>query len=402
MNKEKRILGWVAAACAVCILFYFGYYLVSNALAPGKDSAKVGFVLIGDESTPYSANFIRAVEELELRYGDRVSVLIKSNVPYESTESILRELCGEGCDIIFTNSFGYGETAKKLAAEYPKVEFCQATCENANEEPVLDNYHTFMGEIYQGRHLAGMVAGLKMQEMIDSGRISAEDAWIGYVGAYPYAECISGFTSFLLGARKTCPTARMRVKYTYSWTSYVLEKQYAKDLIEEGCVIISQDGDTIGPAVECENAKADHPAYHVGYNADMIDVAPTTALIGTRIDWSPYICGAVGAVLEEKKIEDAVPGNVHGNDIGAGFEEGWVKMLELNTAIAPAGSEELIRRTIEEIENGKCRVFQGDYVGVDPNDPKDIWSLNIEFPENKYASAPAFHYILEDVIVIED
>ncbi len=170
---------------------------------------------------------------------------------------------------------------------------------------------------------------------------------------------------------------------------------------QEGCVIISQHGDTIGPAVECENAKTDRPVYHVGYNEDMINVAPTTSLVGTRIDWAPYICGAVGAVLDEKRIEDAVSGNVHGNDIGAGFREGWVKMLELNPVIAPAGSEELIRETIEEIETGKRRVFQGNYVGVDPDDPDDVWDLNTEFPENQNASAPSFHYILRDVVVIE-
>ncbi|MBR5741911.1 MAG: BMP family ABC transporter substrate-binding protein, partial [Firmicutes bacterium] len=273
-----------------------------------------------------------------------------------------------------------GETAKAIAAEFPGVEFCQATCENANTEPVRANYHTFMGEIYEGRYVAGLVAGLKLQELIDSGEIAADEAWIGHVGAYPYAECISGFTSFFLGVRETCPTARMRVKYAYTWSDYMLERKFAKELIEEGCVIISQDSDTIGPAVECENAKADHPVFHVSYNQDMIDVAPTTSLTGTRFDWSPYICGAVGALLDEKRIEDVIPGNVHGNDIGAGFSKGWVKMLELNRAIAPAGSEELIRRTVREIEAGKIHVFKGNYVGVDPDDPNDVWDLNTEFP----------------------
>ena len=402
MNKEKSGLLWVAIACAACIVLFFGYYVLSGVLARGKDHVEVGFVLVGDESTPYSENYIRAIEALELQYGDRVGVTVRSNVPYEEAEDVLHALCGQGCEIIFTNSYGYGETTKRVAAEYPDVEFCQATCDNANKEPVLKNYHTFMGEIYQGRYVSGTVAGLKLQELIDSGRIAPEEAWIGYVGAYPYAECISGFTSFLLGARQTCPTARMRVKYAYTWSSYMLERKIARELIAEGCVIISQHSDTIGPAVECENAKADHPTFHVGYNQDMIDVAPTTSLIGTRFEWAPYICGAVGAVLREKRIEDVVSGNVHGNDIGAGFREGWVKMLELNGAIAPEGSEELIRQTVAEIEEGKCHVFRGDYVGADPFDPNDIWDLNTEFPENKDASAPSFHYILRDVIEIEE
>ena len=401
MGKEKAKIGWVILVCAVCVALFFGYHLISDALARGKDHARVGFVLIGDESTPYSANFIRAMEEMELEYGDQVEVLLKSNVPYEEAATVLRELCGQGCNIIFTNSYGYGETAKAIAAEFPDVQFCQATCDNANTEPVRANYHTFMGEIYQGRYVAGMIAGLKLQELIDDGEITPEEAWIGYVGTYPYAECISGYTAFFLGAREICPTARMRVKYTYTWTSYMLEKEYAAEFIEEGCVIIAQDSDTIGPAMECENAKTNHPVYHVGYNQDMIDVAPTASLIGTRFDWSPYIRGAVGAVLSDKRIEAVVSGNVHGNDIGAGFREGWVKMLELNRAIAPAGSEELIRRTVEEIVAGKCHVFKGNYVGVDPDNPSDVWDLNTEFPENRNASAPSFHYVLRDVIVIE-
>ena len=242
---------------------------------------------------------------------------------------------------------------------------------------------------------------LEMQEMIDAGRIPADGAWIGYVGAYPYAECISGFTSFFLGARQTCPSAQMRVKYAYSWLNYVVERQCARELIAEGCVIISQHSDTIGPAVECESAKTDHPVYHVGYNEDMIDVAPTTSLIGTRIDWSPYICEAVGAILSEKRIEDAVSGNVNRNDVGAGFREGWVKMLELNPATAPAGSQELIRQTVAELEAGKCTVFQGPYLGVNPDNPDDTWDLREPYPENERASAPSFHYILQDVIVLE-
>ncbi len=402
MNKEKDKLSWVVLACMICIALCFLFYLISNTIARGRDHVIVGLVLDGDESTPYSANFIRAAETLELQYGEKVSVIQRSNVPYEDTETVLRELCAQDCDIIFTNSFGYGETVKKIAAEYPKVQFCQATCANANEEPVLDNYHTFMGEIYEGRYVAGMVAGLKMQEMIDSGVLAADEAWIGYVGAYPYAEVISGYTAFFLGARQTCPTARMRVKYANTWSNYALEKEYAGDLINEGCVVISQHSDTIGPALMCENADVGHPVYHIGYNQDMINVAPTTSLIGTRIDWSTYICGAVGAVLRERQIETVVTGHVHGNDVGAGFEAGWVKMLELNRAIAPEGSEELIRQTVADVEAGKCRVFQGDYTGVDPDDPNDVWDLRTEYPENAEASAPSFHYVLQDVIVIEE
>ena len=401
MSRERDSLKWVCLAALISIAAFFAFHQIQMEMARGRDSVRVGIVLDGDESTPYSANYIRALEVLKLEYGDRVTVLMRSNVPYEATEDVLRELCESGCEIVFTNSFGYGETAKRMAALYPDVQFCSATCDNANTEPVLDNYHTFMGEIYQGRYVSGLVAGLKMQALIDEGRIAPEDAWIGYVGAYPYPEVISGYTAFFLGARQTCPTAKMRVKYTNTWTSYMLEKEYARDLIEKGCVIISQHSDTIGPAVECENADIHHIAFHVGYNQDMIDVAPTTSLIGSRIDWSPYFCGAVDALLRDVPIESAVPGNVHGNDVGGGLREGWVKMLELNPACAPEGSEEVIRKAIEDIHAGRCHVFQGDYIGINPDDPADTWDLNTEYPENRDASAPSFHYILQDVILVE-
>jgi len=401
-SREKENLIWVILAALICVgIFYVYHFLTTD---PGEDEriVRVGFVLDGDESTPYSENFIRAIEILKLEYGDRINVIIRYNVPYEEAGDVLKELADMECNIIFTNSYGYGETAKEIAKEYPDVEFCEATCDNANEAPVVKNYHTFMGRIYEGRYICGLVAGMKMQEMIDKGKIEVDEAVIGYVGAYPYAEVISGYTAFFLGARQTCPSATMRVRYTNTWTSYMKEKEIAAELIDEGCVIISQHSDTVGPAVTCENSDAGHPVYHVGYNQDMIDVAPTTSLIGTRIDWAPYICAAVGAVVENEDIESQIKADVHGNDSGAGFDQGWVSMLELNAAIAPEGSAEVIDKAIEDMKAGKVHVFKGDYIGMNPDDPHDTWDLNTEYPENREASAPGFHYVLTKVITIEE
>ena len=180
------------------------------------------------------------------------------------------------------------------------------------------------------------------------------------------------------------------------------EKELAEKLIDEGCVIISQHSDTIGPAVSCENARADHPVFHVGYNQDMIDVAPTSSLIGTRINRTPYNTQAVKAVMNDQKIENVVMGNVHVMDVGAGFDKGWVEMLELNPAIAPNGAQEVIDRTIDDMALGNCHVFHGNYIGVNPDDPSDTWNLNVEYIENSSSSAPTFYYILQDVITIEE
>jgi len=402
MKKELKIIIWVIPGCLLCIVVFFLLHKITSANEVTKNYVNVGVILEGDESTPYSKNFIRATEELKIQFGDTVNIITMYNVAFEDTMAAIDKLSSDKCDIIFLNSVEYGEPAKKAAALYPDIEFCQTACNNANDAPFLSNYHTFMGRIYEGRYVAGRVAGLKLQELINEGVITPEEALIGYVGAFHIDEVISGYTAFFLGARQECPSVTMRVKYANTWTSYMREKNLAKELIDEGCIIISQHSDTIGPAVMCETSGTRHPVYHVGYNQDMIDVAPTTSLIGTRIDWSKYIIAAVSAVLENKSIESCVSGRIFGNDSCAGFEEGWVTMLDLNSAISPAGAEELIADTIEKIEDGKISVFSGDYIGVDLNNPDDTWDLNLEYPENEKSSAPTFHYILKDVITVED
>ena len=194
----------------------------------------------------------------------------------------------------------------------------------------------------------------------------------------------------------------MTVKYTNSWGDYLLEKKYAKELIEEGCVIISQHSDTAGPAVACEETDAGQPVYLVAYNQSMAQVAPTTYLTGAKINWEPYMVQAVKAVLEGKKIEDCTGGTVNGNDVGAGFKEGWVQMLELNEIVAADGTAEKIAELIEQFQKGEVHVFEGDYIGVNPEDPSDTCDLREEYEENRYSSAPTFHYVLQDIITIEE
>ena len=240
------------------------------------------------------------------------------------------------------------------------------------------------------------------KELIKEGVITEQQAKIGYVAAYPYAEVISGYTAFLLGVRSVVPEAVMTVRYTNKWNDYRTEKKYAKDLIDEGCVIISQHSDTAGPATACEETAAGIPVYLVSYNQSMEDVAPTTYLTGCKINWEPYMMGAVDAVLNDRVIEKSIKGTVNGNDIGAGFEEGWVQMLELNEITAADGTVEKMQKVIRQFEQGKLDVFRGDYVGADPDDPDDTYDLNQGYTENEFASAPSSHYVLKDVIRIEE
>lgn len=257
-----------------------------------------------------------------------------------------------------------------------------------------------MGHIYEGRYVSGVVAGMKLKELIDSNVITEEQAKIGYIGAYPFAEVISGYTAFFLGVKSVVPEAVMSVKYTYSWGSYQLEKDYAEELIEDGCVVISQHSDTSGPAVACEETERDKTVCYVSYNESMQDVAPTTYLVGSSINWTPYMLGAVGAVLNDEKIENSIKGTVNGNDIGAGFKEGWVQILKLNELSVAKGTQEKVDKLISDFKRGKITVFKGDYIGVNPEDPSDTIDLNEGYMENYNSSAPTFGYILKDVITI--
>lgn len=398
----KRVYCLTVLCTLFMILIAHGIVLVNNMFSNEKDKIKIGFVYVGDSCDTYTNNFIRGQKAIELEYGDAVEICAKYNVAEGQEEKYLQELVDEKCDLIFSTSYGYGETTKKMAQKHPEIEFCMATGNNANVNPILPNYHNFMGEIYQGRYISGVVAGMKLKELIDDGKISSDEAKIGYVGAFPYAEVISGYTAFLLGVRSVVENAEMTVIYTNNWGDYSLEKQVTERLIKEGCVIISQHSDTTGPSVACEEMSRDYTVYHVGYNQSMSDVAPTTSLISSRINWQYYMVDATRAVFKGKNIENYIDANKHGNDVSAGFKNEWVQMLKLNKTIAAKGTQDKIDELVEKFSNGSVEVFKGDYIGVDPYDENDTYDLNVEYKENSESSAPTFHYVLKDVITIEE
>ena len=316
-------------------------------------------------------------------------------------EKPLQELIDGGCDYIIAASYGYGPDVKAVAKKYPNIQFCVPTGDNANEKPVLSNYHNCFGEIYQGRYVCGKVAGMKIKQMIDENIITKEQAKVGYVAAFPLPEVISGYTSFYLGVRSVVPEAVMTVKYTNTWSSYSTEKQAAKELVDEDCVVISQHSDTVGPAAICENAQRDIPVYHVGYNQSMTDIAPTRSLVSCCVDYSSYFEQSVYALLHDKKIEECIDGRTYKQDAMAGIDKGWVRILDINEAIVPKGTKEMVEGTIEKIEKGKLEVFSGPFTGVSVFDRNDKINLNTPYKENANSSSPSFSYVLDDVITIE-
>ena len=362
---------------------------------------KVGFLYVGDSSTSYTGNFIKTEKSLTNKYGTNIQIISKKNVPESNCEPVLMELISENCDIIFSTSCGFGESVKKAAEKNPHILFCQATCSNANEEPILKNYHTFMGKIFEGRYVSGVIAGLKLQELINQKKITKEQAKIGYVGAFPLPEVISGYTAFILGIKSIVPEATMIVKYTNSWTDYNTEKKITEELIQKDCVIISQHSDTVGPAIACEEANKSKIVYLVSYNQSMATFAPTTYLCGSKINWEPYILNAVDAVYNNKEFSKTIDATFFGNDATAGFDKNWVQMLEMNEISIAPGTKEKVEKTIELLNKNKIDVFYGNYIGVNPENPNDIIDLNTPYIENSFSSAQTFNYILKDVVFIE-
>ena len=396
----KRIYIATALTCIAIMAALITIFRILD-LSGGKDHLIVGFIYDNDESTPYTYNFSLAKDAVEKKYGEKVDIKTCSNVLDDEMEEPLRELAEEGCDIIFFN--GYSELVPKLAPDYPDIQFCQTSYMDMNGKSVPANYHTFKGEAYQGRYVSGIAAGMKIRQMITEGVISEDQALVGFVAAFPTSEVISGYTAFILGVRSIVPEATMRVCYTQTWSSYAQEKSAAQELIDGGCVIISQHTDTIGPAIACEDHSGKNPVYFVGYNQSMSEVAPGASLVTARICWEPYVLSAVDAVMSNKTIESVVQGNIHGSDVSAGFKKGWVEMDDLNQQVAAPGTMDAMDKAIAEFKRGKNDfVFAGNYKGVNPEDPSDTIDLRTPYIENANTSYPLFDYILSDIITVEE
>ena len=308
--------------------------------ANGK--VKVGFIFLHDENSTYDLNFINAAKEACEKAG--VEYVLKTNIPegQECYEAAC-ELADAGCNIVFADSFGHEDYLIEAAKEYKNVEFCHATGTKAHTEN-LPNYHNAFASIYEGRYLAGVAAGMKLNEMIANGEITPEQAKIGYVGAYTYAEVISGYTSFFLGARSECPSATMEVTFTGSWYDETAEKEGAIKLINNGCVLLSQHADSMGAPTACENNNIPD----VSYNGSTESVAPNTFIVSSRINWVPYFTLIIDSVKNGSKIPTDYTGTI---------ETGSVVLTEIGK-IAPAeGTQAKIDQVKAEIQSGQRKIF---------------------------------------------
>ena len=308
---------------------------------------KAGFIFLHDENSTYDLNFINAAKEACDKLG--IEYVLKTNIPegQECYEAAC-ELADSGCNFVFADSFGHEDYMIEAAKEYPDVQFCHATGTKAHTE-LLPNFHNAFASIYEGRYLAGVAAGMKLNEMIDNGEITPDQAKIGYIGAYTYAEVISGYTSYFLGVRSECPSATMDVTFTGSWYDETAEKEAATKLIGGGCVLISQHADSMGAPTACENAGVPD----VSYNGSTESACPNTFIVSSKINWAPYFEMCLGNLA-------GIPTDYVGT-----ISTGSVELTSFGSVAPAVGTAERVEEVKAELQAGTRHVFDIETFTVD-------------------------------------
>ena len=402
-KKVLALLLVVALVAALAITFV--------ACDPADDTTdgryadiKFGMICLHDENSTYDKNFIDAMYEAADALGlSEEQVIIVTGIP-ESDECYQKacELAEEGCDIIFANSFGHEDYMIKAAKKYPNVLFAHATGTKAHTEN-LPNFVNAFASIYEGRYMAGVAAGLKLNEMINAGKITAAQAKMGYVGAFTYAEVISGYTSFYLGAKSVCPSVTMEVTFTGSWYDETAENNAAKNLISRGCVLVSQHADSMGAPNACEEAGVPN----VSYNGSTAAACPNTFIVSSRINWAPYYQYLVESVAAGTKVVTDYTGTI---------ATGSVVLTALGPNAPAAGTQAKLDEVKAGLQNGTINVFdtanwtvggatKNSYmadVNTDAAFTPDTEVIeNGVFYESKHRSAPYFDIQIDGITLLD-
>ena len=392
----KKILSLLLALTMI-----FALAVVAAPAASAETPVKVGFIFLHDEQSTYDLNFMKAAQEacekLNIPYINKVGIP-EGQECYEAA----MDLVDEGCNIVFADSFGHEDYMIQAAMECPDVQFCHATGTRAHTEG-LANYHNAFASIYEGRYLAGVAAGMKVKEMIDNGQITADQAKIGYVGAFTYAEVISGYTSFFLGLRSIVPEATMEVTFTGSWYDLSLEAEGAQKLIDDGCVLISQHADSLGAPSTCEAAGIPN----VSYNGSTIAAGPNTFIISSRINWAPYFEYIINCVANDEPIDADWTGTI---------ATGSVELSEINEAVAAAGTADAIAEAEAAFAAGTLHVFDTatftkdgetleSYLADVDTDPAYTPDTEViadgYFHESEFRSAPYFDIQIDGINLLD-
>lgn len=402
MKMSKKILAVVLAAI---LAFAFAACAKSNTDDDAKNTdasnVKVGFIYLHDENSTYDKNFIDAAKVACEKMG--AEMVEKKNIPEDdSCKEAALDLVDQGCNVIFADSFGHEDFMIEAAKECPDVQFCHATGTKAHTENPA-NFHNAFASIYEGRYLAGVAAGMKINEMIEAGKFTADEAKMGYVGAFPYAEVKSGYTSFYLGAKSVCPTVTMEVTFTGSWYDQTLENEAANKLISDKCVLISQHADSMGAPSACQEAGVPN----VSYNGSTIDACPDTFIVSSKINWAPYFEYMIDCVAKGEAIKADWTGTLATDS---------VQLTEVNENVAAAGTQAAIDEAKAKLEAGTLKVFdtstftvKGETlstymadVNTDAKFEGDTEAVaDGEFKESNFRSAPYFDVDIDGILVIQ-
>ena len=388
----KKVL---ALVLTLVMVFAFTAVFTGCGGDSGADGMKAGFICLHDENSTYDKNFIDAANAACEEMG--VEAMIKTNVPEgQECYDAAAELVDAGCGIVFADSFGHEDFMIQAAKDFPDVQFCHSTGTKAHTEG-LENYHNAFASIYEGRYLAGVAAGMKLNEMIKDGKITEDQAKIGYVGAFTYAEVISG--SFFLGARSECPSATMEVTFTGSWYDEAAEKEAANKLIKRDCVLLSQHADSMGAPTACEKAGVPD----VSYNGSTAEACPNTFIVSSRIDWAPYYKYCIQAVMDGTAIDTDWTGNL---------STGSVCLTEVNEQAAAEGTQARLDEVKAALEAGETHVFDTSTftvkgkkldkydadVDTDANYTPDTNVISDGyFHESEFRSAPYFDLAIDGI-----
>ena len=372
--------------------------------AAPANTMKVGFIFLHDENSTYDLNFMNAAKEACANLGfSEDQYIFRTNIPEgQECYDAACELADAGCTVIFADSFGHEDYMIQAAKEFPEVQFCHATGTKAHTEG-LSNYHNAFASIYEGRYLAGVAAGLKLNEMIAAGEFTAEEAKMGYVGAFTYAEVVSGYTSFFLGAKSVCPTVTMDVTFTGSWYDETAEKEGANTLIGGGCKLISQHADSMGAPTACETAGVPN----VSYNGSTVGACPNTFIVSSRINWAPYYEFVITSVQNGTEIPADWTGTL---------ATGSVVLTDVNEKAAAAGTAEKLAEVRKALEDGTVHVFDtatftvgGETltsymadVDTDPDYTPDTEAISDGYlHESEYRSAPYFALQIDGINLLD-
>ena len=408
----KKLLAYLLALVMVFGLVGCSSGSDTSADAPVEEETSdtvytVGMVCIGNEEMAYDRNFYHAADAAkEILAGKGINIEWKYTYDHPEGDPVAEdciEFAEDGAIAVFLNSYGMENAMLSVAADYPDTVFAALTNEGSKSDD-LDHTVNAFPSIYEGRYLAGVAAGMKLNEMIDNGEITEDEAVLGYVGAYTYAEVVSGYTAFYLGAKSVCDSATMLVEFIGSWGDPAMEATTAQDLIDRGAVVVSQHSDSTTPATTCQQ----NGVYHIGYNIAMDDVAPEASIVSSKIDWTNYFVYVIETLVNG--------GTVDQDYMGHGLKDGDVVLTAVNENIAADGTDEAIETAANAIKDGSLHVFDTSKFTVDGQTVTEAMiDMDADFtPDNTnaisdgyyhesfYKSAPAFDLRIDGITLVNE